>query len=178
MSKWKWVYFPQVYIGIREKLLISFTLLFSVVFVVSYYWLYRAAIGQVVVHLQQELLQTALFMEEAFASNPSLEGNTSADVGDQKHLQEIYRMISLADLASGHHYHYIFWQVTSPIAFLRFAQVLHIDAIAEGIETERQKMILRRMRCKYGQGCFYAKPLTATQVLDLLHRLNADTLPV
>lgn len=63
-------------------------------------------------------------------------------------------------------------------AILRFAQVLHIDVIAEGIETERQKMILSRMRCKYGQGYFYAKPLTATQVLDLLHRLNADTLPV
>lgn len=91
MSKWKWVHFPQVYIGIREKLLISFTLLFSAVFVSSYYWLYRVAVGQVVDHLQQELLRTALFMEEALSSNPSLEGTTTSDAIDQDHLQEIYR---------------------------------------------------------------------------------------
>ncbi len=49
------------------------------------------------------------------------------------------------------------------------AHKLGMDVIAEGIETELEKEILQSFNCEYGQGYFFAKPLTkedATELLD------------
>lgn len=42
---------------------------------------------------------------------------------------------------------------------IALAQWLHLDTIAEGVETEEQVMQLRGMGCQYVQGYYYAKPM-------------------
>ncbi|MFI5930740.1 putative bifunctional diguanylate cyclase/phosphodiesterase [Actinoplanes sp. NPDC051494] len=51
-------------------------------------------------------------------------------------------------------------------AVIRLAQVLHLDTIAEGIETTEQAAELRTLGCDRGQGYLYAKPLTADALLS------------
>ncbi|WP_166788103.1 putative bifunctional diguanylate cyclase/phosphodiesterase [Cryobacterium glaciale] len=41
---------------------------------------------------------------------------------------------------------------------LRLADVLHLDVIAEGIETAGQRDLLREMGCRYGQGYYFSRP--------------------
>jgi diguanylate cyclase (GGDEF)-like protein/PAS domain S-box-containing protein len=48
------------------------------------------------------------------------------------------------------------------------ANSLGMDAIAEGIETLDQLSQLQRLQCKYGQGYFFAKPLSSTEAGQLL----------
>ena len=45
---------------------------------------------------------------------------------------------------------------------------LKMDVIAEGIETAEQAKALTSLGCEYGQGFFFAKPLPAEDVADLL----------
>lgn len=47
---------------------------------------------------------------------------------------------------------------------------LGLKVVAEGIETKEQHDALVSLGCDYGQGYFYAKPMTAEQALDLLVR--------
>ncbi len=44
---------------------------------------------------------------------------------------------------------------------LDLAGHLNMDVVAEGIETEEQLVQLRRMKCRFGQGYFLARPLDA-----------------
>lgn len=46
-------------------------------------------------------------------------------------------------------------------AIIVMAQKLDIKVIAEGIETEEQKQLLKEIGCEYGQGYLLSKPLTA-----------------
>jgi diguanylate cyclase (GGDEF)-like protein/PAS domain S-box-containing protein len=48
------------------------------------------------------------------------------------------------------------------------ANSLGMDAIAEGIETLDQLTQLQRLQCKYGQGYFFAKPLSSAEAGQLL----------
>ncbi|MGB3532729.1 MAG: EAL domain-containing protein [Microcoleaceae cyanobacterium] len=48
------------------------------------------------------------------------------------------------------------------------AESLGMDAIAEGIETSEQLNQLQRLQCKYGQGYFFAKPLSSIEAAQLL----------
>jgi EAL domain-containing protein (putative c-di-GMP-specific phosphodiesterase class I) len=48
--------------------------------------------------------------------------------------------------------------------------------VAEGIETRQQYRLLREMKCRYGQGYLFARPLTAEAVTELL-RLPGRVLP-
>src|SRR5690242_21123560 len=48
------------------------------------------------------------------------------------------------------------------------ANNLRHDVIAEGVETAEQLMSLRKLRCKYGQGYFFSKPLSADGAAALL----------
>lgn len=48
------------------------------------------------------------------------------------------------------------------------AHRLGMDVIAEGIETELEKEILQGFNCEYGQGYFFAKPLSAKDATELL----------
>jgi EAL domain-containing protein (putative c-di-GMP-specific phosphodiesterase class I) len=43
-----------------------------------------------------------------------------------------------------------------------------MDVVAEGIETEPEARFLRGLRCRYGQGYLYARPLPAEQIEALL----------
>lgn len=45
---------------------------------------------------------------------------------------------------------------------------LSMDIVAEGVETAEQLAHLRKLQCEYGQGYFFAKPLTAAQAEALL----------
>jgi len=44
---------------------------------------------------------------------------------------------------------------------LPMASNLRLDVIAEGVETIEQLLSLKKLRCKYGQGYFFSKPLSA-----------------
>ncbi len=45
---------------------------------------------------------------------------------------------------------------------------LHLDVIAEGIETIEQLVLLKKLQCKYGQGYYFSKPLSANEAGSLL----------
>jgi EAL domain-containing protein (putative c-di-GMP-specific phosphodiesterase class I) len=45
---------------------------------------------------------------------------------------------------------------------------LSLTVIAEGIETEKQAQILRKLGCHEGQGYLYARPLTSVQLREWL----------
>ncbi|HSM83509.1 MAG TPA: EAL domain-containing protein [Nodosilinea sp.] len=53
---------------------------------------------------------------------------------------------------------------------LTLGQQLGMEVVAEGVETEAQVAMLRQEGCDYGQGYFFAKPLSAADALDLLHQ--------
>ena len=48
------------------------------------------------------------------------------------------------------------------------AHKLGMDVIAEGIETESEKEMLQSFNCEYGQGYFFAKPLSKEDIAELL----------
>lgn len=52
---------------------------------------------------------------------------------------------------------------------LLLGQNLHIEVVAEGIETRRQLEALRQLGCKTGQGYFFAKPVNAESAARILH---------
>jgi diguanylate cyclase (GGDEF)-like protein/PAS domain S-box-containing protein len=45
---------------------------------------------------------------------------------------------------------------------------LHLDVVAEGIETLEQLVLLKKLQCKYGQGYYFSKPLSAHEAGSLL----------
>jgi EAL domain-containing protein (putative c-di-GMP-specific phosphodiesterase class I) len=51
-----------------------------------------------------------------------------------------------------------------------------MDVVAEGIETCEQYRLLRNLRCRFGQGYLFSRPLTAEAVTELL-RLPDRILP-
>jgi diguanylate cyclase (GGDEF)-like protein len=48
------------------------------------------------------------------------------------------------------------------------AHTLHMDVIAEGVETESQLDHLRALRCHYGQGYYFAGPLDVESATEML----------
>lgn len=50
-------------------------------------------------------------------------------------------------------------------ALLTLADGFGLRVVAEGIETERQRDALRAAGCRYGQGFFFAKPLTSEELV-------------
>ena len=57
-------------------------------------------------------------------------------------------------------------EIVSTIVML--GHKLGMDVIAEGIETESEIKILQSLNCEYGQGYFFAKPLSALDATKLL----------
>ena len=51
---------------------------------------------------------------------------------------------------------------------VQLANVLKLDTIAEGIETDDQHEILRRIGCRVGQGYLFSRPVPAPDVVALL----------
>jgi len=54
-------------------------------------------------------------------------------------------------------------------AVIKLASTLHLDAVAEGVSNRRQLASLRRLRCRYAQGFYFARP----QPLDTINALLA-----
>jgi EAL domain-containing protein (putative c-di-GMP-specific phosphodiesterase class I) len=48
--------------------------------------------------------------------------------------------------------------------------MLGLDTVAEGVEEREQRDLLRRLRCKYGQGFFFARPTPAHELDAVLRR--------
>ncbi len=48
------------------------------------------------------------------------------------------------------------------------AENMSIKVVAEGIETKEQLAKLRALKCQYGQGYFFSKPLDNKAIEDLL----------
>jgi EAL domain-containing protein (putative c-di-GMP-specific phosphodiesterase class I) len=59
---------------------------------------------------------------------------------------------------------------------IELARVMGMDVVAEGIETYEQYRQLREMRCRFGQGYLFARPMTVEAVTQLL-RLPGRVLP-
>jgi EAL domain-containing protein (putative c-di-GMP-specific phosphodiesterase class I) len=59
---------------------------------------------------------------------------------------------------------------------IELARVMGMDVVAEGIETIEQYRLLRQMKCRYGQGYLFARPMDAEAVTQLL-RLPGRVLP-
>jgi EAL domain-containing protein (putative c-di-GMP-specific phosphodiesterase class I) len=49
-------------------------------------------------------------------------------------------------------------------AILRLSSTLGIDTVAEGIEDESQRDRLRSLKCRYGQGYFFSRPVPAHEL--------------
>jgi EAL domain-containing protein (putative c-di-GMP-specific phosphodiesterase class I) len=48
------------------------------------------------------------------------------------------------------------------------AKNLHLDVIAEGVETAEQAQELRKLHCKYAQGYYFSEPVSADDAGALL----------
>jgi diguanylate cyclase (GGDEF)-like protein/PAS domain S-box-containing protein len=51
---------------------------------------------------------------------------------------------------------------------LPMANNLRLDVVAEGVETVQQVAMLRKLQCKYGQGYYFSRPLSADATAALL----------
>jgi len=55
-------------------------------------------------------------------------------------------------------------------AIAQLAHALGLQMVAEGIEAAEQANTLRGLECQYGQGYYFARPLTSDDLADLLQR--------
>ena len=53
---------------------------------------------------------------------------------------------------------------------LMLAQNLHLEAVAEGIETEEQLRMLQSLGCGFGQGYLFSRPVSVAEVEKLLSK--------
>ncbi len=62
---------------------------------------------------------------------------------------------------------------------ITLAHKLDMDVVAEGIETETHKTILKSLGCEYGQGYLFAKPLKSKDATNLLtHQYHKHTIQI
>lgn len=57
---------------------------------------------------------------------------------------------------------------------IELARVMDMDVVAEGIETREQYRLLRQMRCRFGQGFLFARPMTVQAVTQLLRHPGSE----
>src|SRR6266403_98932 len=53
-------------------------------------------------------------------------------------------------------------------SILPMANNLRLDVVAEGVETIQQVALLKKLQCKYGQGYYFSRPLSAEGIAALL----------
>ena len=56
-------------------------------------------------------------------------------------------------------------------AIISLAQSLHLKVVAEGVESEQQAEVLRRLRCDQAQGYLFSPPVPAGRIEELLKTL-------
>ena len=54
------------------------------------------------------------------------------------------------------------------------AQNLGMDVVAEGVETEDQLMLLRKLECEHGQGYLFSSPIGGKQLDQFISSCNLD----
>ncbi len=54
---------------------------------------------------------------------------------------------------------------------ITLAQILKLDVVAEGVETEEQLAQLKRLKCEHGQGYFFYQPLTREAAEELIEQM-------
>jgi EAL domain-containing protein (putative c-di-GMP-specific phosphodiesterase class I) len=62
-------------------------------------------------------------------------------------------------------------------SIVKIGQTLHLETVAEGVETEEQVDRLVRLGAKLGQGYLFARPLGADELavqLGIAHSLDPD----
>jgi EAL domain-containing protein (putative c-di-GMP-specific phosphodiesterase class I) len=59
-------------------------------------------------------------------------------------------------------------------AVVTLARSLGITVTAEGVETTEQLSQLRELGCEQGQGYYFARPVSADRLPELLASLDAD----
>jgi len=57
------------------------------------------------------------------------------------------------------------------------AQNLGMDVVAEGVETEDQLHLLRKLECENGQGFLFSTPLGGCQLEQFIANCNLDQTP-
>jgi EAL domain-containing protein (putative c-di-GMP-specific phosphodiesterase class I) len=57
------------------------------------------------------------------------------------------------------------------------AQNLGMDVVAEGVETEDQLRLLRKLECENGQGFLFSTPLGGVQLDQFISNCNLETKP-
>jgi EAL domain-containing protein (putative c-di-GMP-specific phosphodiesterase class I) len=62
-------------------------------------------------------------------------------------------------------------------AVIRLGQALHLETIAEGIETDQQLAALQAMGCRLGQGYLFARPSEPDTIRALLDQAQATGAP-
>lgn len=62
-------------------------------------------------------------------------------------------------------------------AVIRLGQALHLETIAEGIETDQQLAALQLMGCRLGQGYLFARPSGPDTIRALLDQTPAAGTP-
>jgi diguanylate cyclase (GGDEF)-like protein/PAS domain S-box-containing protein len=59
-------------------------------------------------------------------------------------------------------------------AVIKLASTLKLEAVAEGITSRKQYLVLRRLRCQFGQGFLFSRPEPAEVVAELVGRAVLD----
>lgn len=57
-------------------------------------------------------------------------------------------------------------------AIIALAHILHLNVVAEGVETEQQRLLLLDYSCDQGQGYFFSRPVINIKFETLLTRLS------
>ena len=52
------------------------------------------------------------------------------------------------------------------------AQVLGMDVVAEGVETEDELKLLRDLKCEYGQGYYFSQPSSPADAEKIIVETN------
>jgi EAL domain-containing protein (putative c-di-GMP-specific phosphodiesterase class I) len=63
-------------------------------------------------------------------------------------------------------------------AIIVMAHKLGISVVAEGIENQSQRDLLKQMGCDFGQGYFFSKPLPQAGFLAYIQKANQAIAPV
>jgi EAL domain-containing protein (putative c-di-GMP-specific phosphodiesterase class I) len=59
-------------------------------------------------------------------------------------------------------------------AISQLGHALHLELVAEGIEQREQVSTLQGLACQFGQGYYFARPLTSGALAELLHRQTEE----
>jgi EAL domain-containing protein (putative c-di-GMP-specific phosphodiesterase class I) len=60
-------------------------------------------------------------------------------------------------------------------AIITLAEQLHLNTVAEGVETEEQRLALVVLGAQAAQGYFFSRPISADQMLDLVMKSEGET---